>query len=71
MIKFDRHASHRMKWRGISEAEVILTLENPEKIEDTIKGRKNAYRLIEGRFIKVTYKIFPEEILVISAVVKD
>ena len=60
-----------MKWRGISEAEVILTLENPEKIEDTIKGRKNAYRLIEGRFIKVTYKIFPEEILVISAVVKD
>ena len=60
-----------MKWRGISEAEVILTLENPEKIEDTIKGRKNAYRLIEGRFIKVTYKIFSEEILVISAVVKD
>ena len=71
MVKFDRHARRRMKWRKISEAEVMMTLENPERTEDTIKGRKNAYRLIGDRFIKVTYKIYPQEILVISAVVKD
>ena len=71
MVKFDRHARRRMKWRKISEADVIMTLENPEKIEDTIQGRKNAYRLIEGRLLRVTYKIYPQEILVISAVVKD
>jgi len=71
MIKFDRHARRRMKWRKISEAEVMTTLENPERTEDTIKGRKNAYRLIGGRLIKVTYKVDMQEILVISAVVKD
>ncbi len=60
-----------MKWRKISEAEVMTTLENPERIEDTIKGRKNAYRLIGDRFLKVTYKIEPNGILVISAVVKN
>jgi hypothetical protein len=49
----------------------MTTLENPERTEDTIQGRKNAYRLIGGRFLKVTYKIYPQEILVISAVVKD
>lgn len=71
MIKFDRHARRRMKWRKISEAEVMMTLEHPERTEDTIKGRKNAYRLIGGRPIKVTYKVDMQEILVISAVVKD
>ena len=71
MVKFDRHARRRMKWRKISEAEVMMTLENPERIEETIQGRKNAYRLIEGRLLRVTYKIYPQEILVISAVVKD
>ena len=71
MVKFDRHARRRMKWRKISEADVIKTLENPEITEDTIKGRKNAYRLIGDRFIKVTYKIYLQEIIVISAVVKD
>ena len=49
----------------------MMTLENPERIEDTIKGRKNAYRLIGDRFLKVTYKLEPHGILVISAVVKD
>ena len=71
MVKFDRHARRRMKWRKISEADVMMTLENPERTEDTTKGRKNAYRFIGDRFIKVTYKIHPQEILVISAVVKD
>jgi len=49
----------------------MMTLENPERTEDTIKGRKNAYRLIGERFLKVTYKFEPHGILVISAVVKD
>ena len=48
-----------------------MALENPERIEDTIQERKNAYRLIGDRFLKVTYKVEPEGILVISAVVKD
>lgn len=69
-IKFDRHARRRMKWRKISEDEVRLVLSNPDKREESIKGRINVYKAIGMRYIKVTYKEFPEEILVISAVDK-
>ena len=70
MSKFDRHAKRRMKWRRISEQEVYLTLENPDKIEESIKGRTNAYKLIGKRYIKVTYKKTSEGVLVISVVDK-
>ena len=47
MVKFDRHARRRMKWRKISEVEVMMTLENPERTEDAIirkKERVSSYR---------------------------
>ena len=47
-----------MKWRRISEEEVFLTLENPNRVEESIKGRKNAYKSIGKRYLKVTYKEF-------------
>jgi hypothetical protein len=40
-------------------------------LEDTIKGRKNAFKKVEGRSLKVTY--LPEgrdEITVITTIVK-
>ena len=70
MIVFDRHAKRRMKWRKISEEEVYLTLDNPDKIEKSIKGRINAYKSIGQRYIKVTYKEFFGKILIISVVDK-
>ncbi len=59
-----------MKWRSISEEEVYKTIENYDKIEESIKGRVNAYKSIGQRFIKVTYKESSDEILIISAVDK-
>ena len=70
-IRFDRHARRRMKWRKISEDEVNLVLNSPEKTEQSIKGRTNVYKAIESRYIKVTYKEFPEGILIISVVDKS
>lgn len=59
-----------MKWRKISEEEVNLTLNNPDKIEQSVRGRVNVYKAISERYIKVTYKKFPEEVLIISVVDK-
>lgn len=70
-IRFDRHARRRMKWRKISEKEIYLTLENPDKIEESIKERVNAYKSMGQRYIKVTYKELSNEILIISAVDKS
>ncbi len=68
--KFDRHAKRRMRWRRISEEEVYLTLRSPDRVEESIKDRINAYKSIGHRHIKVTYKEFSDEIFIISTVDK-
>ena len=70
-VRFDRHARRRMKWRHISEEEVYSALQNPDKVEESLRGRKNVYKLIGGRPIKVTYKELPGQALVISVVGKE
>jgi len=70
VIRFDRHARRRMKWRKISEEEVKLILSRPDKTEQSIKGRINVYKTIGTRYLKVTFKEFPDEILIISVVDK-
>jgi hypothetical protein len=70
LIRFARHARRRMKWREISEEEVNLVLENPDKMEESVRGRINAYKNIEKRYIKVTYRKLSNEILIISVVDK-
>lgn len=44
-----------MKWRKIEENEVREAIINPDKLEDAIRGRKNAFKKVEGRSLKVTY----------------
>ena len=69
-IRFDRHARRRMKWRCISEEEVYSALKDPDKVEESVRGRKNVYKLIGERNIKVTFKEFSGQTLVISVVNK-
>jgi hypothetical protein len=69
-IRFDRHARRRMKWRRISEEEVMRVLQNPDVFEKSIKDRMNAYKTIGKRYLKVTFKEASDEILIISAVYK-
>lgn len=59
-----------MKWRRITEEEVMKVLEQPDTVEESIKGRTNAYRYIGERCLKVTLKEFSEERLIISVVDK-
>jgi hypothetical protein len=69
-IIFSRHAKRQMKWRKITEKEVKSAIGNPDMLVDTIKGRKNAFKIIKGRHLKITYK--PEDgiLTVITAMVK-
>ncbi|MEA3361504.1 MAG: hypothetical protein U9R17_19145 [Thermodesulfobacteriota bacterium] len=43
---------------------------DPDMLEETIKGRKNAFKIIGGRHLKIRYK--PEDVIltVITAMVK-
>jgi hypothetical protein len=69
-VRFDRYARRRMKWRKISEEDVLDALNRPERIEQSIRGRVNVYKAVGAKHLKVTYREFSEEILVISAMDK-
>jgi hypothetical protein len=69
-IRFSRHALRQMKWRKISEAEVELVIANPDKRQDSNKGRKNAFKTLGGRLVKITYCIEHDDIVIVTAVIK-
>jgi len=59
-----------MEWRKITEKDVMEAINTAEKLEDTVKGRKNAFKIIGGRLLKVTYLPENSEITVITVIVK-
>jgi hypothetical protein len=69
-VIISRHARRQMKWRKISEAEVEATMTDPDMIQDAIKQRKNVFKTLEGRLVKITYRHEGDDIIVITAVIK-
>jgi hypothetical protein len=69
-IKFSRHARRQMKWRKVAESEVEEAIRNADKLEDTVKGRKNAFKKVGGRLLKVTYLPGIDELTIITTIVR-
>lgn len=59
-----------MKERVISEQEAISVIESSDISEPSIKGRTNAFKFVNGRYLRVTYKDKTDYILVITVVVR-
>ncbi len=70
-IIFSRHAKRRMRWRKISEEEVKTTILKPEKIEESKSGRKNAFKHVDRKWIKVTFIEESDSINIITALDKN
>ena len=70
-ISYSRHAKRQMKWRDISEDEVKDTVLYPESEEDSIKGRKNAFKHIGKKYLKVTFHKESNKITIVTAVDKN
>ncbi len=43
---------------------------SPDNLQETIRGRKNAFKAVGERLLKVTYKSERERIVVITAIDK-
>jgi len=59
-----------MKWRKIAETEVKSTIADPDMLLDAIKERKNAFKTLGGRLVKVTYCREGDDIVVVTALIK-
>ena len=70
-IIFSRHARRQMKWRRVSEAEVVSVLDAPDRVEQSLDGRVNAYKLLGDRLLKATYVEDKGNIVVITVIEKE
>lgn len=60
-----------MRRFGVSAEEVKQALESPEAREATAKGRQNAWKKRDDRYIRVTYVEEGARAVVVTVTVKD
>jgi len=60
-----------MKWRKVSEAEVTAVLELPDREEQSMGDRINAYRNVDDRLLKVTHIREGSNFVVITVIEKQ
>ena len=60
-----------MKWRRVTEPEVLAVLHAPDRVEESIESRRNAYKSVDDRLFKVTYAAEQEDIVVITVIEKE
>jgi len=60
-----------MKWRRVSESEVVSMLDAPDRVEQSMGGRINAYKLLGDRLLKATYIEEKGNIVLITVIEKE
>ena len=60
-----------MKWRRVSEAEVLSVFNVPDRIEQSIDDRRNAYKLVSNRLLKVTYVEEAGDVVIVTVIEKE
>ena len=60
-----------MKWRRVSEAEIVAVLDNPDRVDQGLDNRRNAYKVLDDRFLNVTYVHEEQDIIVITVIEKE
>lgn len=70
-IIFSRHARRQMKWRRVSESDAVRVFEAPDRVEQSLDDRVNAYKLLGDRLLKATYVEDKGNIVVITVIEKE
>lgn len=60
-----------MKWRRVSEADVVSVLNAPDRVEQSMDGRINAYKSLGDRLLKATYIEEKGNIVLITVIEKE
>ena len=60
-----------MRWRRVSEEDVLQVLGDPSEPGECVGGRKNASKVVGERILKVTYKEQGDEMIVVTVIWKD
>jgi hypothetical protein len=66
--RFSRHARRRMEQRGITQAEVESILSQPDRVEPSVKGRRDDFGSVRGGVARVTFRETAQELVVVTVV---
>ena len=69
-IKYDRHAKRRMKEREVAEEEVESIMKNPDSLGKSGKERMNAFKFMNGRYLRVSFKEEMDYTIVVTVTVR-
>jgi hypothetical protein len=69
-IVYDRHARRRMKDRAVTEEEAESAIAGPDSLLPSVKGRMNAFKYLNGRYLRITFKEEKEQFLVITVTIR-
>ncbi|MBI4824318.1 MAG: hypothetical protein HY805_08855 [Nitrospirae bacterium] len=59
-----------MKEREVTEEEAETVIRDHEYLEQSVKGRQNAFKFMSDRFLRVTFKEESDSVLVITVAVR-
>lgn len=65
-MRTSRHGKNQMRFWGITEAEIALALADPDKVTDSIKGRKSTWKNGTGYWLRVTYLEEKDDIVTVT-----
>jgi hypothetical protein len=60
-----------MKWRRVSETEVLSVVDAPDCVEQSMGDRHNAYKLVGNRLLKTTYVEEEGDVVVVTVIEKE
>jgi hypothetical protein len=70
MIILTRHARNRLRLWKLTEVDVSETLAAPDEVTSSHHGRRNAWKNLEGRWLRVTFIQEDDTITVITATIR-
>ena len=59
-----------MKDRHVRDDEVTVAIENPDFMAQSVKGRINAFKFLNKRYLRVTFRKESDHILVITVTIR-
>jgi hypothetical protein len=65
-VKISRHARNEMRLYGITESNISTVLAAPDGTAPSVHGRTNAWKLMGGRTIQVTFIVERGETVVVT-----
>lgn len=69
-VRLTRHARNRLRLWHLADDVIIDAIASPDIVTPSVRGRGNAWKLSDGRWIRVTFIDEGAEIVVVTVTIR-